>query len=107
MTGRLRQEKTMMRNFTQSPVRSGAVSRRGVLAAALGSAVIALIAPLPALALDANAAKAHVQVTIDEVLALVQAAGNQGVKPKDFRALLEKRTAMPQIARFAAGPLWR
>ncbi|MEM9762726.1 MAG: ABC transporter substrate-binding protein [Pseudomonadota bacterium] len=90
----------------------GAAPRRAFLGAmtALVLAValpIAGLAPTPARALDAADATSHVRSTIDEVLALVKSPGAAADKADAFRAILEKRAALPQIARFAAGTLWR
>lgn len=87
------------------------VGRRSVLKglawAVAGGAAIMTAVPMPAAALDADGARSHVQGTIDEVLQLVQQPGAAASKAPSFQAILEKRAAMPQIARFAAGPLWR
>ncbi|MEM7497877.1 MAG: ABC transporter substrate-binding protein [Pseudomonadota bacterium] len=92
------------------PFGSNGASRRTLLAglAAFGLATpLSGIAPGRALALDPAGAKDHVRATIDEVLALVKSDGETGVKTEAFQAILEKRAALPQIARFAAGTLWR
>ncbi|MEO0429254.1 MAG: ABC transporter substrate-binding protein [Pseudomonadota bacterium] len=99
----------------QEVARGASVSRRGALRGALAGLIgavalalpLATLAPAPARALDAAGAKDHVRGTIDEVLALVQSPGEATGKADQFRAILEKRAALPQIARFAAGPLWR
>ncbi|MEL6197553.1 MAG: ABC transporter substrate-binding protein [Pseudomonadota bacterium] len=81
------------------------MSRRQCLTG-LTALMVAGLAAAPAAALDATIAKAHVQSTLDEVLTLVRAPGEAAGKADAFRAILEKRAAMPQIARFAAGRLW-
>ncbi|MEM1343614.1 MAG: ABC transporter substrate-binding protein [Pseudomonadota bacterium] len=65
------------------------------------------IAARSAWALDETEAREHVRATVDEVLALVRAPGASSAKAGQFRAILERRAAMPQIARFAAGVAWR
>ncbi|MEM9782100.1 MAG: ABC transporter substrate-binding protein [Pseudomonadota bacterium] len=70
-------------------------------------ALLTAVAWSPAHALDGDAAKAHVRTTVDEVLALVRKPGAPAGKTGAFRQILEQRAAMPQIARFAAGNLWR
>ncbi|MEM6973952.1 MAG: ABC transporter substrate-binding protein [Pseudomonadota bacterium] len=69
--------------------------------------VLAMLFATPASALDSDGAKAHVRTTVDEVLDLVRGSGSGDSKANDFRAILEQRAAMPQIARFAAGAVWR
>ncbi|MEM6422479.1 MAG: ABC transporter substrate-binding protein [Pseudomonadota bacterium] len=81
------------------------MSRRQCLTG-LTALMVAGLAAARAAALDATIAKAHVQSTLDEVLTLVRAPGEAAGKADAFRAILEKRAAMPQIARFAAGRLW-
>lgn len=58
-------------------------------------------------AFSVDDATAHVQVTIDEVSALVDSAGDTASKAATLREIMERRAAMPQIARFAAGSAWR
>lgn len=81
-------------------------TRRAAMALGVG-AVLAGAVATPVRALDPDAAKSHVRVTVDEVLELVRAPGAAEGKSGAFRAILEKRAAMPQIARFAAGRLWK
>lgn len=77
------------------------------LAGGLAAALALGLAAQPAAALSEDEAKAHVRATVDEVLALVRGGGSGAEKADDLLAILEKRAAMPQIARFAAGSLWR
>lgn len=100
------------RPSSMRPAGEGATPRRAFLGAmaALSLAValpLASLAPTPARALDAAGATAHVRGTIDEVLALLKSPGAATDKADAFQAILEKRAALPQIARFAAGTLWR
>lgn len=86
------------------------VDRRVVLGrAALGVAVALVpgILPSRAGALDGAEATSHVVATIDEVVALVNAPGAAADKAARLRAIMERRAAMPEIARFAAGVAWR
>lgn len=78
--------------------------RRGLLAALL---VLPFAMATPAAALDAEGAKEHVAGTVSEMLSLVRGPGSAESKADALRALLEKRAAMPQIARFSAGRLWK
>lgn len=91
---------------------TGTIARRALRIHALTwlMAPLMLVATLvatPAAALDGDAAKAHVRTTVDEVLALVRSPGEPSSKAAALRSILEQRAAMPQIARFAAGTLWR
>lgn len=80
------------------------LDRRALLA---GIAATAMTAPLSAVALEASAAKSHVETTVGEVLGIVQGSGTAADKAASLKSLMEKRAAMPQIARFAAGLAWR
>ena len=77
--------------------------RRG----ALGLFAAALLAPRGARALTTDEAGAFVEETIEEVAELLEAPGDQASKAEKLRAIMEKRAAMPQIARFVAGTAWR
>jgi phospholipid transport system substrate-binding protein len=57
--------------------------------------------------LDEAAAAGHVRATIDQVLALVAEGGSTDSKAPALLAIMRSRAAMPQIARFAAGVVWR
>ena len=72
-----------------------------VAAATLG------LAPSLSQALSKDEAVAHVQVTINEVSALVDSSSSSAAKAAGLYAIMERRAAMPQIARFAAGRAWR
>ena len=65
------------------------------------------MAPGLSQALGENDAVAHVQVTINEVSSLVDSAGDSASKAGRLREIMERRAAMPQIARFSAGSAWR
>lgn len=58
-------------------------------------------------ALEPEAARRFVRETADELVALLRAPGDAAAKAAALRRLMEKRAALPQIARFAAGPAWR
>jgi len=62
---------------------------------------------LPARALELEAARAHVDATIEQVLQLIRASKPRAETAKALRAIFEERTAMPQLARFSAGRHWR
>jgi phospholipid transport system substrate-binding protein len=73
----------------------------------LGAAAAMTIGIVPARALDEAAATDHVRATIDQVLALVAEEGSSESKAPALLAIMRSRAAMPEIARFAAGVVWR
>lgn len=86
------------------------IDRREVLnRAALGMAIAVApgISSSWAAALSSADATTHVAGTIDEVVALVNAPGAAPDKAARLREIMERRAAMPEIARFAAGVAWR
>ena len=72
-------------------------------AAAFTVMLISRLAP----ALTVDEAQEFVRGTIEEVAALLEAPGGSAEKAARLRAIMENRAAMPQIARFVAGPAWR
>ena len=72
-----------------------------------GLSLVAISAPGPAFALSADEAKAHVQVTIDELRALLSQSGTGTSRAPALRRIMETRANMPLIARFSAGRAWR
>ena len=86
------------------------IDRRNLLnrtaLAVIAGAVVGL-APSLSHALSEGEAIAHVQKTIDEVTSLVESDGGSASKASRLLAIMERRAAMPQIARFAAGVSWR
>ncbi len=86
------------------------IDRRDLLnrtALAVVAGVTAGLAPSLSHALSEDEAIAHVQSTITEILALVDGPGDTASKAPRLLAIMERRAAMPQIARFAAGIAWR
>ena len=86
------------------------IDRRDFLnrtALAVFAGVTAGLAPSLSHALSEDEATAHVQMTIDEIMALVDSSGDGASKASRLLAIMERRAAMPQIARFAAGIAWR
>jgi len=87
------------------------IGRRGFMglagAVALTVAVAGSFAPRPAHALAEDEARAVVQSAVDEVLALVKGSGGTDEKAASLQSIMERRAALPQIARFAAGRVWR
>lgn len=82
------------------------MDRRSFILAA-GAALGAGAAARPAAALSAEAARVHVREAVDAVLAIVRSDGGTAEKAERLRGLFDEFAAMPQIARFAAGPVWR
>ena len=78
---------------------------RTVLAVIVGAT--AGLAPSLSYALSEDEATAHVQITIDEISALVDSPGDSASKASRLLAIMERAAAMPQLARFAAGVPWR
>ena len=85
------------------------ISRRDALRLVPGAVLLVagLGAAAPARALGGDEAESFVRETVDEVLALVRQPGSADSKADELRTILERRAAMPQIARAAAGPIWR
>jgi phospholipid transport system substrate-binding protein len=82
---------------------AGLLRRAGAVLLGLSLALGAL----PARALTDEEAKSFVRGTVDEVLALVRSDASPSEKADRFEAIMERRGAMPQIAKFAAGRIWR
>jgi phospholipid transport system substrate-binding protein len=86
------------------------IDRRGLLKRMTLAVIVAStvgLAPSLSQALSQDEAAAHVQVTINEVSALVDSLGDSDSKARGLLDVMERRAAMPQIARFAAGLSWR
>lgn len=81
-------------------------NRRGFLTGSVALMGGLALAGAPAFALSEDAAKAHVETTVAEVLALVTTAGSASSKAPELRRIMERRAALPQIARFSAGRAW-
>jgi phospholipid transport system substrate-binding protein len=61
----------------------------------------------PARALDIDAARAHVDATIEQILELIRASKPRAETARTLRAIFEQKAALPQLARFTAGRHWR
>ncbi len=86
------------------------IDRRDLMnrtALAVIAGVTAGLAPSLSHALSEDEATAHVHGTITEILALVDGPGDSASKAPRLLAIMERRAAMSQIARFAAGIAWR
>ena len=87
-----------------------AIDRREFLyRTALGAAGVTALGLVsrPAAALAREEATAFVRETIEEVAALLESPGDSADKAAALREIMKSRAAMPQIARFVAGPAWR
>lgn len=71
------------------------------------AAVAAALLPLRAWALSTDEAREFVAGTIEEVAALLKSSGDSADKAARLREIMKSRAAMPEIARFVAGPAWR
>jgi phospholipid transport system substrate-binding protein len=86
------------------------IYRRALLNRAALVVVAGLIASLmPSLshALSKEAALEHVRMTLEEIAAVVNTPGDTQSKASQLLEIMERRAAMPRIARFAAGIAWR
>jgi phospholipid transport system substrate-binding protein len=61
----------------------------------------------PAQALDSDAARAHVEATIEQILQLITASRPRAETAEALRVIFEERTALAQLARFVTGRHWR
>jgi len=81
------------------------LTRRTMLVS--GLAVLAFQTPARATTFGPEAARAHVDATIDEILALIVASLPRGETAVRLNRILREKAALPQLARFAAGRHWR
>jgi len=84
----------------------GFATRRQMLAGTAAALATLALAPRAG-ALEAEEARAFVRAAVDEVLAWVTEPGAPQSRADGLRRILDKRAAMHQIARFAAGVAWR
>ena len=84
------------------------LNRRTLLAGGLAGALTAgIVGATPAWAITAEQATAHVQTTIEELVALLRQPGSAASRAPELRRIIETRGNLPQIARFSAGRVWR
>lgn len=84
------------------------IERRKFMALSGATLVAGLLLPHgTAAALSEDEARAVVQRAVDEVLALVKTPGSDAERADALRRVMEQNAALPQIARFAAGRIWR
>ncbi|MEM9061731.1 MAG: ABC transporter substrate-binding protein [Pseudomonadota bacterium] len=73
---------------------------------ALGAAA-AILPGTTSYALSEDEARAHVQTTIEEILALLREPGSGESRAPKLQAIMERRANMPLLAKFSAGRNWR
>lgn len=84
------------------------IDRRDLLRGAALSLVAAVwLTPGRAAALASDEAASFVEATIKEVAELLDSEADSSAKAKRLREIMERRGAMPEIARFVAGTSWR
>ena len=85
------------------------LNRRGLLAGAIAGAAMSMMALVasPAWALTTEQAKAHVQATVNELVALLQTPGNAASRAPRLKQIMQARSNLPQVAQFSAGRVWR
>lgn len=89
---------------------AGRRARQIVLALGVSAAALApvwtAVAPTTAAAVEVGAARAFVTETADEVLGLIRATGSDSEKRRTMRGLLQRKSAVEDIARVAIGRTW-
>lgn len=83
------------------------INRRGVMGGAAAMLALGSLGPTPVHALTEDQARAHVDKAINDVLTLIRASGSADSKAGELRQIMERTSALPQIARFSAGRAWR
>jgi phospholipid transport system substrate-binding protein len=84
------------------------LNRRTLLAGGLACAAAAtMLGAAPASALTPEQATVHVEATIGELVTLLRTPGSAASRAPELRRIMETRGNLPQIARFAAGRVWR
>ncbi|MEM7211899.1 MAG: ABC transporter substrate-binding protein [Pseudomonadota bacterium] len=81
------------------------IYRRTFIAACLGALALTVSAPVKAL--ETSDAKAHVQKTLNDILALLKQPGTGESRAPQLQAIMESRANVPLLARFSAGRAWR
>lgn len=83
------------------------LNRRSLLVGGFAGALMAMVGIAPAWAMTAEQAKAHVQATIDDLVAMLRQPGSASSRAPELRRIIETRGNLPQIAKFSAGRVWR
>lgn len=83
----------------------GSTSARAILLCII--VVSGCFSALPARALESDAARAHVDRTLNEILKLVVASRPRAETSAALRGIIEDSTAFPQLARYTAGGYWK
>jgi phospholipid transport system substrate-binding protein len=69
-------------------------------------AAIGWVGAWPAHALEVDAARIHVEATIEQILQLIRANQPRAETAKVLRKIFEERTALTQLAKFSSGRHW-
>lgn len=85
------------------------LTRRAIMTGGIAGAAMLMmsLSVTPAWALTADQARAHVQTTVNELMALLRQPGAAESRAPRLRQIIETRGNLPQIARFSAGRVWR
>jgi len=70
------------------------------------SASIGWMGAASANALESEAARAHVEATIEQILQLIKSSRPRAETAKVLREIFEERTAFAQLAQFSSGRYW-
>ncbi|MEM7505715.1 MAG: ABC transporter substrate-binding protein [Pseudomonadota bacterium] len=81
------------------------ITRRQVLTGSAGFAALTLAGPV--WALDEDAALAHVNASIDDIVSLMADGGDADQISARLLGVMEERLALPSVARFVLGRAWR
>ncbi|MEM1314209.1 MAG: ABC transporter substrate-binding protein [Pseudomonadota bacterium] len=82
------------------------INRRGLMAGAAAFAAAAAVAPA-ARALEPGVAEAFVTELAEELTRLVTSGYSDAEQKVQFRALFERKAALPLVTRFVMGAAWR
>lgn len=81
------------------------ITRRTMMTA-LSCAGLLAVAP-PALAVSEQAARAHIEVTVREIVTILNKAAGGPVGAPALRKIMARRSNLARIAQFCAGRTWR
>lgn len=81
------------------------INRRSLMGLAIAGILSAI--SMPALALTTADARAHVETTMNELLALLDRDAAPAVRASELKNILEARGNIPLLAKFSAGRAWR
>ena len=81
------------------------ISRRTMIAGLSGAGFLAVAQP--ALAVSEQAARAHIETTVREIVTILNRAAGGPVGAPALRKIMARRSNMARIAQFCAGRAWR